>query len=223
MRMWVHLGSAAATKVVYGCPPDWPEMQAWKRLLRPGDLFIDVGANVGTYSLWAAGCGAEVIAVEPDAVTAQRLRDNVALNPGAPISCVEAAAADREGTIQVTEGQDTLNRIGPGREVKATTLDALAANREVAGIKIDVEGFERLVLEGASRLLTEPRVRVWQLEWNSASTEALGEDRQPAAEILRKAGYLFVHPDDHGRLQVTDPSGYGADIFGVLPAVLETG
>src|SRR5215203_2592064 len=52
-RMWVELHHAGASKVLYSNPPDWPEMLAWQRLLSPGDLFVDVGSNVGAYALWA--------------------------------------------------------------------------------------------------------------------------------------------------------------------------
>jgi FkbM family methyltransferase len=55
-------------------------MMAWRRILKPGDLFVDVGANVGAYTLWAIDCEARVIAVEPNAETAERLRRNIALN-----------------------------------------------------------------------------------------------------------------------------------------------
>jgi FkbM family methyltransferase len=44
-------------------------MQVWRQALRGGGLFLDVGANVGAYTIWAAECGAEVIALEPAADT----------------------------------------------------------------------------------------------------------------------------------------------------------
>src|SRR5674476_238765 len=42
--IWAERGFRASTKAVYGNPPDWAEMQAWRRILKPGDLFVDVGA-----------------------------------------------------------------------------------------------------------------------------------------------------------------------------------
>src|SRR5438309_1064711 len=78
-RLWVDLHRTAAAAVVYANPPDFAEMQAWRRHLRPGELYIDVGANVGTYAIWAAELGAEVIALEPAPDTFALLQENIAL------------------------------------------------------------------------------------------------------------------------------------------------
>jgi FkbM family methyltransferase len=159
-------------------------------IARARDLYIDVGANVGVYSLWAADLGARVIAIEPDPVAASRLRANVQLNPGISVTVVEAAAAEHDGTTTLTTGLDAENRLGGEREVRAARLDSIVEGEPVvAGIKIDVEGAERLVLEGAFRLLGSGAVRALQLEWNSASQELLGEDRTSVATRLREQGF----------------------------------
>ncbi len=115
-RSWmqVELHAASGSKVVYANPPDFNEMIAWRRILRPGDLFVDVGANVGSYSLWAAECGTDVIAIEPHPQTAARLRRNVALNPY-PIQVRQVALADRPGRLWLTSGLDSENHllVGP--------------------------------------------------------------------------------------------------------------
>ena len=64
--MWADLQFVSTIKAVIGNPPDCSEMRGWRRLLRPGDLFIDVGANAGAYSVLAADLGASVVAVEPN-------------------------------------------------------------------------------------------------------------------------------------------------------------
>ena len=43
-------------------------MLVWQQALRPGDLFVDVGANIGSYAIWAADLGADVIALEPQRI-----------------------------------------------------------------------------------------------------------------------------------------------------------
>lgn len=221
-RMWADLHHAAASKVVYSNPPDWNEMQAWGRILRAGDLFVDVGANVGTYALWAADCGAVVIAVEPDPGAAALLRENVALN-AFPITVVEAALGAVSGTILLTKGNDTMNHVlvaaagTGGREVQAQTLDEILGGRAVTGVKIDVEGAERMVLEGARASLAAGRISVLQLEWNSVSESVLGEDRAPVAAIFAQYGYTLHCPDQQGRLQPVDGHGYGPDLFALAP------
>ena len=62
--IWADLHRTAASKVVYANPPDHPEMLVWQQIPRPGDLFVDVGANVGSYSVWAADLGADVMALK---------------------------------------------------------------------------------------------------------------------------------------------------------------
>lgn len=217
--MWSELHYTASSKAVYANPPDWPEMVVWASRLRARDLFIDVGANVGTYSLWAADHGAKVISVEPDAEARWRLVENAALN-GFDFEVHEAALTDRGGEVTMTVGEDSRNRLVVGeavaaasRRVATTTLDAVLGSRLAAGVKIDVEGAERLVLEGASRALEERRLLCVQLEWNECSVSLLGEDRGPVADLLRRHGYRLYRPDPQGVLvEVREPS-FGPDVF----------
>lgn len=222
--MWAVLHHAASSKVAYANPPDWAEMQAWARLLQAGDLFVDVGANVGAYSLWAADLGARVIAVEPGEEASELLRENIALNPDAHVEVVPCALAAAPGFMRFTEGLDTTDHLLPGgtrgRWVKVRKLDDVLAGRVAAGVKIDVEGAERLVLEGAASSLAEGRINVLQLEWNELSTQVLGEDRGPVAAILERHGYRLFRPDAEGALQPVTNPGCGEDAFAVLGGTL---
>jgi FkbM family methyltransferase len=221
-RMWAELHCAAASKVLYANPPDWNEMQAWRRLLGPGDLFVDVGSNVGSYALWAADTGAQVIAVEPGPDAVKRLRRNIALN-GFPIIVRECGLADRPGRLTLSTGEDTTNHLlldsgTVGDSIEVDTLDNLIGDRFATGVKIDVEGAERLVLDGAHRALEQRRIGVLQLEWNARSQQVLGEDRAPVAAILTKYGYELTRPDRRGVLRDTDVTSTDArDVFAVLP------
>ncbi|MGX7672162.1 FkbM family methyltransferase [Plantactinospora sp. DSM 117369] len=221
-RMWAELHCAAASKVVYANPPDWNEMQAWRRILRPGDLFVDVGSNVGAYALWAGDCGAEVIAIEPSPEAVRRLHANVRLNEFA-ITVRECGLADHPGQCTLSTGEDTTNhlRLEPGAvgdTIEVDTLDNILGSRFAVGVKIDVEGAERLVLDGARRALEQRRIGVLQIEWNARSRSVLGEDRGPVAAILAGYGYQFARPDHLGVLRDTEVSGVSSrDMFAVLP------
>ena len=212
--LWVDAHRTAASKVIYANPPDLPEMLVWRRALRDGGLFLDVGANVGSYAILAAELGAEVIAVEPAADTFALLSENIALN-GYPVRAVQAAAGRRCGTAGFTSGLDAGNRLavdGPA-VTELVTVDSLIGDRRVHGMKVDVEGFEIDVLHGAARALAERRIGLIQLEWNEASRSAVGTDRGPVAELLAGHGYRLYRPDADGLLvEVTDP-GFGADVF----------
>jgi FkbM family methyltransferase len=213
-RLWVDPHRTAASMVLYANPPDQPEMLVWRRELRGGGLFIDVGANVGTYTIWAAEQGAEVIALEPAADTFGLLQENIALN-GYRVTAVRAAAGDHCGHARFTSGLDAANSLAADGPVltELVTVDSLIGDRRVAGMKIDVEGFEIDVLRGAARALADRRIGLIQIEWNQACTSAVGTDRSPIAELLARYGYQLFRPDATGRLTPVGNPGFGADVF----------
>jgi FkbM family methyltransferase len=227
-RIAAHLHAGGSWRAVLANPPDWNEMQAWRRHLRAGDLFVDVGAHAGVYTLWALDLGCEVVAVEPILALVEQLRANLALN-GYRAEVHRLALAAEAGTMTMS-GPDLLRQhlsiaagepdSGPdgapasaGETVEVSTLDAIVGERAVAGVKIDVEGAERLVLEGASRALGEQRVGLLQLEWNDCSQSLLGETRAPVVALLREHGYALCRPDARGDLVPADGAAYGADLF----------
>ncbi len=135
-------------------------------MLKPGDVFIDVGANIGYFSIVAAsavGPKGRVHSFEPDPHNFELLTLNRRLNGFAHIVCHRFALADRPGKSllyrsSVNRGSHSL-RPGPDRtdgiEVPVTTLDR-ALQKEAAPIrliKIDAQGADLAVLRGASRLL----------------------------------------------------------------------
>jgi len=200
-KLLVRPGSTNAPHAVHRNPPNY-EMLVWKQWLQPGDLFVDVGANIGIYTVYALDLGAQVIAVEPTP-NADHLRENVALN-GCTAEVVQKALSDRPGFVRMTQGLDSMNHLlldGTGVEVECTTLDLLLGNRVANGVKIDVEGAERLVLEGATSCLSEHRVRMLQLEWAPArARNTLSEGRDPVLRLLRDFGYAVYWPDQRGGL-----------------------
>jgi FkbM family methyltransferase len=221
-RLWVDPHRTSAAMALYANPPDPREMFTWRRTLRADGLFIDVGANVGTYTLWAAELGAEVIAVEPAEDTYALLLENIALNGYDRVTAVRAAAGDHCGTARFTTGLDAGNCLAADGSVvtELVTVDSLLGSRSAAGLKVDVEGFEIDVLQGAVRALAEQRINLIQLEWNEMSMPAVGTDRRPVAEFLAGYGYRLYRPDPTGCLvPVTDP-GYGADVF-ACPAAFQ--
>jgi FkbM family methyltransferase len=218
-RIFADVRFPSSMLPAYGNPPDVREMCVWLRHLRRGDLFVDVGANVGLYSLLAAEAGAYVIAVEADAGCAPQLGANMRLN-GYPVELHTVAASDRIGLATFTVGRDTCNALGEvagfaSITVPTLTLDAIVAGRSVAGIKVDVEGAEHLVLRGARDVL-ERGVGLLQLEWNDTSL-SFGENRQPVADLLAEHGYKLFRPDAVGDLHRVTDIGFGADVFACRP------
>jgi FkbM family methyltransferase len=222
-RLWADAGTYISARALYANPLDWNEMLVWQRELRQGSLFVDVGANVGLYTIWALDMGAEVLAIEPNRVSVKQLEENLSLN-GYHAEIATVAVGEAPGTLTMTTGLDQQNHLvlsdGDRTEaelatetVEVVTLDDLVGERVVDGLKIDVEGAELLVLKGATRLLAERRIKLLQMEWNYLSEEMLGQDRTAVAALLDQAGYDLFRPDDHGELVPLDGAGYGPDVF----------
>jgi FkbM family methyltransferase len=154
---------------------------AW-RLLKPGDIAVDVGANVGYMtSLFAARVGAQgrVEAFEPHPRIFARLRRNLrtsAVNaPPANVRLHDCALGDHDGIAQlveprifgINEGASTVGRqdAAPatstganGFDIRIARYDSMIVDCEVALLKVDVEGFEPQVLAGAERSLAQRRI-----------------------------------------------------------------
>lgn len=129
---------------------------------REGFRFIDIGANIGAYSLFVAaeaGPGARILAVEPQPEIFSRLTYNIAQNPFGSVKAVACALADKPGELTLfldpsNRGESSVrilrSSIGSTVRVPATTLLALMENEgydRLDAIKLDVEGAEDLILE----------------------------------------------------------------------------
>jgi FkbM family methyltransferase len=134
-----------------------PLLSRWvEERLAPGDVFVDVGANMGYYSLLAArrvGPAGGVVAIEPSPPIFAKLTANLALNPGAAVRPVQAAVGAREETLPFYPAlrndaeSSTLQRDGVEREgeVQAFPLARLLSDDEAGRtriVKIDIEGGE---------------------------------------------------------------------------------
>jgi len=218
-KLWAELHWTASSRAAYSNPPDI-EMLVWKRWLTPGDLFVDVGANIGIYSILAAERGARVIAVEPDPDTAARLQSNADLN-GYSIEVLECALAEHLSRESFTVGLDCLNHLadpGPSgvRQVEVRTLDDIIGESRVRGVKIDVEGAELRVLQGAERALGEHRIDLLQIEWPQQVPGGY-HARTPVAEHLARFGYSLWKDDGAGSLESLTTPEHHRDVFALSP------
>jgi FkbM family methyltransferase len=170
LRVRPHQFSAVWT--IYDGVHEWEELQFCLSYLRPGDHFVDVGANVGVFSTLVGTRipNVRITAVEPFPPVRADLEANLALNH-LDVAVVDSALSDAEGeaTFEVLD-RDVLNRLaapatgatdapsgdaGPrGITVPVTTLDQLVGGDPPALVKIDVEGAELSVMRGASQLLS---------------------------------------------------------------------
>jgi FkbM family methyltransferase len=142
------------------------ELEILHRLLRPGDVFVDCGANVGIWTLTAAsavGPGGRVHAFEPNPATVRKLTGNLFRSGFGNVDIVPAAVGRTKGELLLRcEAEHNLSRIVAESDagtvpVRVVPLDQALGTERIAGCKIDVEGAELDVLAGAERILATSR------------------------------------------------------------------
>lgn len=222
LRIFADKKGNSSSRVVFARIPDWPEMLIWQGYLDEKSYFFDVGANVGLYSLLAARTGAFVSAFEPAHDMAARTREHGLLNQLRNIDVHEVALMDRSGCFSLSGPDANRQRIDSNLSdgsIVGRPLDTYLDGIERLGIKIDVEGNERLVLEGATEALALPGlVEIIQIEWNDLCEVALGESRRPVQDLLLGFGFQFWRSDGShkmARLNQEFDIPYGRDVFAV--------
>lgn len=200
------------------------ELDQLGRLLRHGDCFIDVGANIGLWSLRAGllvGPTGRVWAVEPNPVVYKRLDEHVRLNDlkgvVVPVECA-AGAFESCGVLKAsnTHNVASVRLAGMGDKdaiIAVRRLDEIVGmSSQPHGIKIDVEGSELAVLEGARDLLGKWRPWVC-VEFNTTLLPSNRLGDWPVHRLLSEFGYrthptLFGDPEQKTVDPSWSPSGY---------------
>ena len=170
-------------------------------LLRPGDVFVDCGANVGLYSSTLSRFAnayprTKFIAVEPNPETASRLRESLR---GAPVTILNVGLSDKESRLTFARGitSGVFKVVEPGTPdatmVPCQKLDSLPIPEGDVVLKIDVEEHELQVLNGAETLLSSGRVKVVYLDGYSSNL---------IPPLLQRHGFKFfdgrtLAPSEH--------------------------
>ena len=170
-RLVVRRGMTGATGNVYFGLYEFMSMMLTLHFLRGEDLFFDIGANVGTYTVLASGIArAQTWAFEPDEEAGRDLVRNIEINGLGSLVTLHAVALGRtDGEVSFTLGDGAMNRVATAED-KAThmvlqrALDSVAMGRAPAMIKVDVEGYEEPVMLGARKTLANPALKVISLE-----------------------------------------------------------
>jgi FkbM family methyltransferase len=179
---------------------DYRELELLRSLIRPGDVFLDAGAHIGTYALVASslvGDTGRVLAVEASADTYSRLVLHRDMNGRRNLDCVRAGLSDRIETLRMARsfygnqsGNSFLKESPIGESVDCLPLrDLLEASHitRLHGAKFDIEGFEFRVMSAFLRNApADLRPRFLIFEHNEALLQKAGGD---VRELLRGAGY----------------------------------
>ena len=211
---WVDPGSDIGQRVFAAGSYD-PEAAALIGMcLRPGDTYVDVGANEGHLCVCAAravGPAGRVLAVEPQSRLQDVLRRNLALN-GVTADILPVAISDREGEARLFLAPDTNNASSglapstryrvPSEAVRQTTLARLLAERGVerpALVKMDIEGFEHEAIFGSADLFRRRLLPRLLLELHDHALARRGHAPDAIPRFLADCGYR-QDPEGHGLL-----------------------
>jgi FkbM family methyltransferase len=216
MRLY---GDSELCRLIYCRYFEATERAFLNSFLRPGDVFVDVGANIGLFTLIAAACvlpAGRVVAFEPAARTYARLAENVRLNEFVNVDCVKMALSDHSGhlnLIQSLDGFDAWNSLAgttmgkrlSEEKVEVVGWDRYAKEHDLIGrvtmMKIDVEGWESRVLAGGKEALTRADAPVLQVEFADEAAKAAGSSCRSLFECLENFGYqMFVYDASKGEL-----------------------
>lgn len=212
---------------------DTPTTHLLERILQTGDAFLDIGANIGYFTVFGAmqvGATGHVHAFEPNPRTHDLLARNVRLNTVGHVCSLHASAlADTPGsrvlnTFVRNQGSSSLAALPDrlldewherptARPVPVTTLDATFSGTTTifSCVKIDAEGSEEMIWAGGGRFFVDhvDRHTLILLEWNPPALQGAGADRHRLMARFTGAGFSVWRRDD--RLGVT-PIGSVAEL-----------
>lgn len=197
---------------------EWAEREWLLSELKAGDVFYDIGANIGYFTILAAercGSSGKVIAFEPVKSTFDQLTENVLLNPHLRnVQLMNLAVSDKEGEENIyvpDKGKDAWNSIAVKPEsgeyktevIRTIVPDKLFADKSLPApsiIKLDVEGWELHALRGMQTILSKSSP-VLLIEFTAMNLEAAGTSGSALAEFLHRLNYsLFEYEPRFKRL-----------------------
>lgn len=217
VSMKVDISKQMGRAIYWRGAHDWSPIFTLEAILRKGDTFIDIGANQGEYTLWAArkvGPTGKVYSYEPLTSLIEQLKENISLNPvfEKVVSPISLGLAEKSGELELftqkgqNEGTNTIFQteqfdISLGT-ISLDTLDHQVALRKIERIdciKIDVEGAELQVLQGGIATLKTFRPKLL-LEINQEACLAGGYAAQEILDMLDKLNYQVYKLGLRGRL-----------------------
>ncbi len=216
-KLIVQKGMTGATGNLYCGLHEYDDMAFLLHFLRPEDLFVDIGANIGSYTVLASGhVGAAACSIEPVPSTFSHLCNNIRINNVTDkVKAFNIAMGAQQGSIDFTRSFDTVNHVASEGEtdtikVPIDTLDnILQGQGSPSLLKIDVEGFETEVIRGASNTLQQQALKAIIIELNGSGAR-YGYNEQWIHDTLVAAGFSTFQYDPRGRiLTAIDQFGIG--------------
>lgn len=187
----MHRGLKGATQNLYCGLQEFEDMAFLLHFLREGDQFVDVGANIGSYTVLASGeVGAKTIAIEPIPAAFKHLSSNVALNElSSKVRLLNMGLGSKREILHFTQHLDTTNHVAKDQTENTLAVEVKAFDEAVeitqnTLVKIDVEGFETEVLKGMTASLKNPDLRAIIIELNGSGKKYGYEDAAIHQQLL---------------------------------------
>jgi FkbM family methyltransferase len=185
------------------------------QILHSGDTALDIGANQGYTALWmgrAVNDTGHILAIEPTGIAFDRLQQNIQRNQMGSVQCVRSAAGDCEGELRIwvaphecghssvfnidhQDGFGEIVRVAPADTIVCETLGDDALSR-ITFVKIDVEDYEPLVLDGMPQILHKSQPVLW-IEVNPPVLAKGGYTPGDIERRLNAFGYRLFQPHFH--------------------------
>ena len=222
LKFFAKKGDAGIVSNIYIKLADYEDSTFLMHHLHENDLFVDVGANVGHFTLLASGVSkARTIAIEPIPNTYKKLLKNVTLNNlEDKVTCLNIGLGESTGELKFTKGFDVMNRVAlenenvPTITVPIQKLDEVLANEQPTFLKIDVEGFEYHVLKGATETLQKQSLKYILLEFNN-SGDKFGIPDQKVFDFVTAYGFKPLSYDVDKK-EVTLENSFRTDKFNTI-------
>lgn len=196
--------------MIYLNLPEYQEMTFFKKILTDKSTFIDVGANIGIYSLLAASIikKGKIYSFEPSSSVLGDLYQNIRINDLEDrVQILEKVASDKTGYREfvmedISEySHIACNKTSNSLSVQSIKLDDFCGNKKISFvdvIKIDVEGAEFQVLKGLETYLKRGKVGILIIELNR-SNQSFGTDSNEIIDYLKKLNYhAFKFNEENG-------------------------
>jgi FkbM family methyltransferase len=200
-----------------------------RRLLKPGEVFVDIGANIGWHSLLAAsrvGSAGRVLAFEPATLAYRHLLRNVSVNQFTQVETFHYGLSSRDATFDIypceeaNSGANSLYGAGtPIEHVRVQSGDRVMDELDVSKIdlcKIDVEGAEVDVLIGLAETLRSRRIRAIMIEVSPTSLARAGRSPDELISMLRACGFQLREVRTGHSVSRASDLGGGLNVVGLL-------
>jgi len=193
-KLIIKKGMTGATGNLYCGLHEFEDMGFLLHFLRPEDTFVDIGANIGSYTILAsAEVGAKSFSFEPIPQTFQNLVNNISINQiGEKVNCYNIGLGSEKKVLKFTNNLDTVNHITQSNEqdgidVQVDRLDDIIKDIVPTLIKIDVEGYETEVIKGGLKSILNSQVVIIEL---NGSGFKYGFDEKEIFNFFINNGFL---------------------------------